>query len=231
MPSKKTGRAKTLSEIQARLSAIVETAVDAIIVADEQGTIQSVNSAFTRMFDYTAEEALGRNLSVLMPAPYAEEHDGYIAAYLTTGQKKIMGIGREIVAMRRSGEVFPIDLAVSEIKVGKGRLFTGIIRDITERKEAEDDGKKAVVKEQARTQLALEDVENWLTYAIQQIDADAKKESAGIGGVVVGDGVPVDMPDVPEADALLRRRAKKRGEPVEKRKKKKKKKDDSKEDL
>ena len=85
-----------------------------------------------------------------------------------------------------------------------------------ERKEAEDDGKKAVVKEQARTQLALEDVENWLTYAIQQIDADAKKESAGIGGVVVGDGVPVDMPDVPEADALLRRRAKKRGEPVEK---------------
>ena len=74
-----------------------------------------------------------------------------------------------------------------------------------ERKEAEEDGKKAVVKEQARTQLALEDVENWLTYAIQQIDADAKKESAGIGGVVVGDGVcvvPVDMPDVPEADAL-----------------------------
>ncbi len=100
-----------------------------------------------------------------------------------------------------------------------------------ERKEAEEEGKKAVVKEQARTQLALEDVENWLTYAIQQIDADAKKESAGIGGVVVGDGVPVDMPDVPEADSLLRRRAKKRGEPVEKRKKKKKKKDDSKEDL
>ena len=98
-----------------------------------------------------------------------------------------------------------------------------------ERREAEEDGKKAVVKEQARTQLALEDVENWLTYAIQQIDADAKKESAGIGGVVVGDGVPVEMPDVPEADALLRRRAKKRGEPVEKRKKKKKK--SAKEDL
>ena len=77
----------------------------------------------------------------------------------------------------------------------------------------------------------MEDVENWLTYAIQQIDADAKKESAGIGGVVVSDGVPAEMPDVPEAESLLRRRAKKRGEPVEKKKRKKKKKDDSKEDL
>ena len=95
-----------------------------------------------------------------------------------------------------------------------------------EHKEAEEDGRSRVTKEQARTQLALEDVDDWLKYAEQQIDADAKREAAGIGGLASADGVPEDLPDVPAADALMRRRAKKSGLPVEKKKKKKKKKDE-----
>ena len=99
-----------------------------------------------------------------------------------------------------------------------------------ERKEAEEDGRSRVTKEQARTQLALEDVDDWLKYAEQQIDADAKKESAGIGGLTSSDGVPETLPDVPAADALMRRRARKSGLPVEKKKKKKKKKEKKKKD-
>ena len=95
-----------------------------------------------------------------------------------------------------------------------------------EHKEAEEDGRSRVTKEQARTQLALEDVDDWLKYAEQQIDADAKREAAGIGGLASADGVPEDLPDVRAADALMRRRAKKSGLPVEKKKKKKKKKDE-----
>ena len=166
MPSRKTGRAKILSETEASLSAIVETAVDAIIVADERGTIQSVNSAFTKMFDYTAEQAIGQNLRMLMPSPYHEEHDGYMATYLATGEKKIIGIGREVVAKRRDGSVFPVDLAVSEVRVGKGGLFTGIIRDITERKDAEE----ALRREKERAQTYL-DVAGVIMLAL---DSDGK---------------------------------------------------------
>ncbi len=153
MPSRKTVSKKNLTEIDARLSAIVEAAVDAIIVADERGTIQSVNPAFTSMFDYTSGQAVGQNLRMLMPPPYNEEHDGYIARYLATGEKKIIGVGREMVAKRRDGSVFPIDLAVSEVRIGKQRLFTGIIRDVTRRKQTEEALRRE--KERAQTYLDL----------------------------------------------------------------------------
>lgn len=152
MSSRRTGRGRTLSETEAKLSAIVETAVDPIIVVDERGTIQSVNSAFTRTFGYTAEEALGQNVRILMPPPYDEEHDGYLERYLATGEKKIIGIGREVVARRKDGSVFPVELSVSEVRFGKGRLFTGILRDITERKEAEE----ALQREKRRAQTYLD---------------------------------------------------------------------------
>jgi PAS domain S-box-containing protein len=126
---------EALRQSQARLAAVLETAVDAIITIDERGLMQSVNAATTRMFGYSAEEMLGRNVSMLMPSPYQEEHDAYIARYLQTGEKRIIGIGREVQALKRDGTVFPVDLAVSEVEAGK--LFTGIIRDISERRLAE----------------------------------------------------------------------------------------------
>ncbi len=117
---------------------VVETAVDAIIVIDEHSTIQLFNQAAERIFGYAAAEAIGQNLRLLMPAPYCEQHDGYVAHYLATGEKKIIGIGREVTGLRKNGEQFPMELAVSEIARCGQRAFTGIVRDITERKLAEN---------------------------------------------------------------------------------------------
>ncbi len=119
------------------LAQIIDAAVDAIVLIDEQGMVQSVNRAFVKLFGYCDEEAVGKKVNMLMPSPYAEEHDGYLSSYLATGRRKIIGIGREVVARRKDGSVFPIDLAVSEIIVGERRLFTGTIRDITRRKQSE----------------------------------------------------------------------------------------------
>ncbi len=128
---------EALAEQSARLRAIVDTAVDAIITIDERGMIDSFNPAAERLFGYTPAEVQGKNVSLLMPAPYHEEHDGYLQHYRDTGEKRIIGIGREVVAQRKDGTTFPIELAVSEMRVGGRRLFTGLVHDITQRKQAE----------------------------------------------------------------------------------------------
>jgi len=126
-----------LRESEERNRGIVETAVNAIITINEGGIIESVNSATERMFGWTKAEMIGQNVSMLMPEPYHGRHDGYIGRYLQTGERKIIGIGRETVAQRKDGSVFPVDLSVGEVPLAQGRVFTGIIRDITERKELE----------------------------------------------------------------------------------------------
>lgn len=121
----------------ARTRAIVETAVDGIITIDKRGTIQSVNPAAERIFGYRAVEVIGRNVNMLMPSPDSERHDGYIAHYLETGEKRIIGIGREVIGRRKDGSTFPLDLAVGESLLDSGRVFTGMVRDITARKRSE----------------------------------------------------------------------------------------------
>lgn len=128
---------RELLERQSRLRAVLDTAVESIITINENGVIQDFNPAAEKLFDYRAEEVIGRNVKVLMPSPYREEHDGYLEAYLKTGVAKIIGIGREVEAQRRDGTAFPIDLSVSEFKVDGRPMFTGIIRDISERKAHE----------------------------------------------------------------------------------------------
>lgn len=117
--------------------AILETAVDGIITINEDGVIESINSAATKMFGYRADEMLGQNVTMLMPSPHKEQHDAYIQKYLKTGEKKIIGIGREIVAQKKDGTIFPVALAVSEVQLEDKIIFTGIIHDITERKQIE----------------------------------------------------------------------------------------------
>jgi len=129
--------ASDLRDSAERLRAILETAVEGIITIDEHGIIESFNLAAERIFGYTADEVTGRNVSMLMPSPHREQHDTYLSNYLHTGHAKIIGIGREIAARRKNGTVFPMDLSVSEVQLADRRLFTGFIRDITERKEAE----------------------------------------------------------------------------------------------
>lgn len=116
------------------LRQVVETAVDAIITIDARGLIEYFNPAAQRLFGYTAEEARGQNVKMLMPSPYQEEHDGYIRSYLDSGVKHIIGIGREVVGRRKDGSVFPIHLSVSEARVDGKIFFTGIIHDISEQK-------------------------------------------------------------------------------------------------
>ncbi|ANN67183.1 sensor histidine kinase [Bordetella bronchialis] len=129
---------QAMRDNEARLRAVFDTAVDAIVTIDEAGRIERFNPAAVRLFGYAEDEVLGRNVSMLMPSPYREMHDGYLHHYLRTGEKKIIGIGREVVGMRKDGTVFPMDLAVAEMRVGGSRMFTGMVRDITERKRAQE---------------------------------------------------------------------------------------------
>lgn len=123
----------------ARIRAILETTVDAIITIDARGHIESFNQAAERIFGYEADEVIGQNVKVLMPTPYREEHDSYIQSYHDTGRKRIIGIGREVVGRRKDGSIFPMDLAVSEVDLGERVIFTGIVRDITERRRLEQE--------------------------------------------------------------------------------------------
>jgi two-component system sensor kinase FixL len=127
-----------LQEREARLRSILETAPDAIIVIDERGIMESFSPAAERLFGFAAEEAIGRNVNILMPSPYRERHDGYIEHYLRTGERRIIGIGRIVVGQRKNGSTFPMELAVGEAVVNGRRLFTGFIRDLTERQLTEN---------------------------------------------------------------------------------------------
>src|SRR5215470_2801277 len=122
---------------EAHLESILATVPDAMIVIDEVGAMQYFSAAAERLFGYTAGEVLGKNVKMMMPSPYRENHDGYIARYLRTGEKRIIGIGRVVVGERKDGSTFPMELAVGEMVSGKTRFFTGFIRDLTERQKAE----------------------------------------------------------------------------------------------
>lgn len=123
-----------LRKSEERLRSIVESAVDAIIVIDDRGSIQAFNPSAERLFGYRIDEVLGRNISMLMPSPDRERHDGYLHHYLTTGEQKIIGIGREVTALRKDGTTFPVHLSVGEMKSEDGkRSFTGILHDLSDR--------------------------------------------------------------------------------------------------
>lgn len=130
--------AEGLAVSEARNEAVLKAVVDSIVTIDERGVIQSVNAATINTFGYDPEELLGQNINLLMPEPYSSEHDGYLERYLSTGIKRIIGIGREVVGRRKNGSTFPMDLSVSEVKLPGKRLFTGILRDITYRKQVEE---------------------------------------------------------------------------------------------
>lgn len=133
----------TLETDSLLLRTIIETSPDGIIMTDAKGLIGSFNPASEKMFGYTAAEVLGKNVKLLMPEPFHSQHDYYIRRYLGDGKKRIIGIGREVSALRKDGSVFPIELAVGEMEIGGQKQFTGFIRDITPRREAEDELEKS----------------------------------------------------------------------------------------
>ncbi|TJV75411.1 MAG: PAS domain S-box protein, partial [Mesorhizobium sp.] len=113
------------------LRSILATVPDAMVVIDEQGSIQSFSTAAETLFGYQSSEVMGQNVKLLMPSPYREEHDAYLHRYLSTGERRIIGLGRTVTGMRKDGSTFPMELSVGEMHPGTGRFFTGFCRDLT----------------------------------------------------------------------------------------------------
>src|SRR5262249_39727770 len=124
----------TAAEDQAaRLESMINAVPGAIITIDERGAISFFSAAAERMFQYKDEEVIGQNVKILMPTPYSAEHDSYLERYLRTGERRVIGLGRVVVARRKDGSTFPIELAVGEALVKGKHIFTGLIRDISDR--------------------------------------------------------------------------------------------------
>jgi PAS domain S-box-containing protein len=132
-----------LLESRERIQAVQNAALDGIVLIDSAGIIESINPAVQKMFGYTPEELLGRNVKILMPEPWRREHDGYLARYRDTGEARIIGIGRQVAGRRRDGSTFPLDLAVSEVRHNGEIFFMGTLRDLTERLQLEAEIRQA----------------------------------------------------------------------------------------
>ncbi len=124
-------------DLDALLRSIIETSPDALLTISDRGCIQSFNPAAELMFGYGTDEVIGKNVKCLMPQPFRDEHDGYLERYVATGERRIIGIGREVLARKKNGEVFPIELAVSEVQLADRRIFAGFIRDASARHATE----------------------------------------------------------------------------------------------
>jgi len=136
----------SLRESEERLRSIVDSAVDAIILIDARGCVESFNFGAEQLFGYAAAEVVGKNVSMLMPSPYRDDHDGYLANYLDTGIAKIIGVGRDVTALRKDGRMLPVRLSVGELTIRGEKKFTGILHDLSARVQME---------EQLREQAAL----------------------------------------------------------------------------
>lgn len=135
--AKKLATTESIFAQEAHLRSILETAPDAIVVIDENGQMLSFSVSAERMFGYSEDEVLGENVSMLMPSPDRERHDSYLQRYMRTGERRIIGIGRVLTARHRDGTTFPIELSVGEARINDDRVFTGFIRDLTERQQTE----------------------------------------------------------------------------------------------
>jgi PAS domain S-box-containing protein len=184
-------RETALQDSAARLRTIVDTAVDGIITIDAQGRVESFNPAAEYIFGYTPDEVVGRNVSMLMPAPYRQEHDGYLANYLKTGIKKIIGTGREVVGLRKDGSTFPMELAVSDMHIGVQRKFTGLVRDITLRKQTESELRRlnlSLESQVTETRQALNQLRDAQTQLVQS------EKLASLGSLVAGMAHEINTP-------------------------------------
>jgi PAS domain S-box-containing protein len=179
---------------EARWRAIIDSAVDGIVVIDAHGRIEAFNPAAEGLFGYTENELLGQNVNVLMPSPYHEEHDTYLARYLATGRAKIIGTGREVTGLRRDGTTFPLHLSVGELTVEGDRKFTGILHDLTRRVHLEERLREGATLARIGEMAAV-------------IAHEVKNPLAGIRGAiqVIGGRLPAESRDAAVLDEIVKR--------------------------
>lgn len=158
-------------ENAALLKAIIENAIDGIITIDERGKVETINPSACKLFQYEPAEVIGNNISMLMPSPYRESHDGYIHRYQQTGDPHIIGIGREVTGLKKDGSVFPFRLGVSEVQYLGRKIYTGFIHDLTREKEAEE----KLVEYAARLEELVDERTQSLKETVQQLQR-AKEE-------------------------------------------------------
>lgn len=176
-----------LRESEAKARAILETTVDGIITIDIEGTIESFNSAAERIFGYASHEVIGENIRLLMPSPYREEHDGYLRGYQESGRRQIIGIGREVSGLRKDGTIFPMELAVSEVRLAGRSIFTGIVRDITDRRRLEQEILEISEQERRRIGQDLHDGLGQMLTGITLITQNLAKKLRNEGLPAAGD--------------------------------------------
>ena len=152
------GSATDLQDSNERLRSVIDSAVDGIIVIDDSARIEAFNRGAERLFGYPASEVIGQNVNVLMPSPYHEEHDGYLARYLATGSAHIIGIGREVSGRRRDGTIFPLHLSVGEMTVGGARKFTGVVHDLSARVNLEQQLRSSEARWRAVVESAVDGI-------------------------------------------------------------------------
>ena len=179
---------------EAKWRAVIDSAIDGIILIDARGRIEAFNPGAERLFGYSEGEVLGQNVKLLMPSPYRDEHDGYLSRYVETGRAKIIGIGREVTGRRKDGSTFPLHLSVGETVIDGGKRFTGILHDLTAR---------VALETQVREQSALAK----LGEMAAMIAHEVKNPLAGVRGAVqiIGGRMPDDNPDKPMMTEIVRR--------------------------
>ena len=177
-------RTNDLQDLNARLLSIINSAVDGIVVIDGRGQVESFNPGAERLFGYAQAEVVGRNVSLLMPSPYHDEHDGYLGRYHATGTAKIIGIGREVRGKRKDGSTFPLHLSVGEMTIGSERKFTGILHDLSDRVRME---------ERLRAQASLATLGEMAAVIAHEV----KNPLAGVRGAiqVIGGRLPAGAAD------------------------------------
>jgi two-component system sensor kinase FixL len=177
-----------------QLDAVFNTVVDGIIVIDGTGRVEAFNPAAERLFGYSEQEVIGRNVNMLMPSPYREEHDGYLGRYLETGHARIIGIGREVSAKRKDGTTFPVHLSVGQFTLGGERKFTGILHDLSSRVRME---------EQLRERAALARLGEMAAVIAHEV----RNPLAGIRGAIqaIGPQLPPDSRGAPMIKEIVAR--------------------------
>jgi diguanylate cyclase (GGDEF)-like protein/PAS domain S-box-containing protein len=197
-----------IRDAESRTKAILDNVVDGIISIDAAGTIVSINPAGVRMFEYEAAEVIGQNVKMLMPEPDRGGHDGHLARYRSTGKTRIIGVGRELDGLAKSGRTFPMELTITEVSVGEKRLFVGVVRDITERKRAEHEARKArafreSLIENSPAAIIVTDVD----FTISAMNPAAQKLLWYQPEELVGRGTPLIFYDHTQAEARTKRLA------------------------